>query len=506
MYRWYQNATVCYVYLSDVASHDRTEEFASSRWFTRGWTLQELIAPMSVRFYTRTWEFIGTKSTMCQNLCEITGIETYILTGGDLESVSVARRMSWASRRKTSRVEDIAYCLLGIFDVNIPLIYGEGLNAFQRLQEAIMLKTHDQSLFAWGRLVDSPSGVITDGQVWGVEPLRWKSPEERKPLIGLFADSIELFQSSSEIKPVHRFSHELRREHPPSLISGGVLLGLVLLQDLVNSAMHLDRPAITIPVHFKIAVLLCQIGESEEKLVGLALQHWGEGYSGRTDDLIVLDLVVRTQLFRSMARQRHVLRERPLRLQSRDIVFRRHLTAFEAQGLYRFEAPSGRPGWRRLFWGKCAILRLADELAGQQPVGYFYRVDENSEVSVSFQRFGEYRPGLVGHLYVKVIFTRISHQSSAVASRGGEGGHESPGAVESSDDSSSIVDTQSHLMQTPWDSWALQVRGYPHIFIRVERKELDGGRSGAVDVVDFFMYPEGPEADRARRAIQVTHE
>jgi hypothetical protein len=90
----------------------------------------------------------------------ITRINEHILRGGEMDSISVARRMSWASSRNTSRVEDAAYCLLGIFDINIPLIYGEDHKAFQRLQEAILNATHDQSLFAWGKIVSSPAELI----------------------------------------------------------------------------------------------------------------------------------------------------------------------------------------------------------------------------------------------------------------------------------------------------------------------------------------------------------
>ena len=109
-------------------------------WFTRGWTLQELVAPRNVEFYSTDWRKIATKDELCGLLSSITEIGEHILKGAKLADVSVARRMSWASYTRT---EDIAYCLLGIFDVNLPLIYGEGLKAFRRLQEAIMNTTHD---------------------------------------------------------------------------------------------------------------------------------------------------------------------------------------------------------------------------------------------------------------------------------------------------------------------------------------------------------------------------
>jgi hypothetical protein len=133
MYKWYQNAEVCYVYLSDVASYEDPRElesnFVRSRWFTRGWTLQDLIAPSTVIFFADDWQEIGTKPSLQEVISAITGINANILLGDDLESASVTQRMSWASKRKTARSEDLAYCLLGIFGVNMPMLYGEGERA-----------------------------------------------------------------------------------------------------------------------------------------------------------------------------------------------------------------------------------------------------------------------------------------------------------------------------------------------------------------------------------------
>jgi hypothetical protein len=160
MYRWYKKSSVCYVYLSDVGSsrkdlglYDdlalRTRSQPPPRWYTRGWTLQELIAPADVDFYSSDWTFLGTKLGHMRTLSEFTGIDFYALGGGDLRKLTVARRMSWVSKRKTTVVEDIAYFLLGIFDINMPLLYGEGEKAFIRLQEEIMKISDDQSIFAW---------------------------------------------------------------------------------------------------------------------------------------------------------------------------------------------------------------------------------------------------------------------------------------------------------------------------------------------------------------------
>ncbi|KAI0752616.1 hypothetical protein C8Q80DRAFT_1147293 [Daedaleopsis nitida] len=160
MYRWYRRASVCYAFLADYPTrldHRRMPpeyyegRFRRSRWFSRGWTLQELIAPQVVVFLTSDWEFLGTKASLADRVEQATGIDVLVLTGQkELREVSVARRLSWASRRITSVEEDHAYSLLGIFDINMPTLYGEGSRAFVRLQEEIIKRNPDQSLFAWG--------------------------------------------------------------------------------------------------------------------------------------------------------------------------------------------------------------------------------------------------------------------------------------------------------------------------------------------------------------------
>jgi hypothetical protein len=157
MYRWYANSKVCFAYLVDVESNDWMDGRApwmESRWFTRGWTLQELIAPPTVEFYVKSWDLVGTKNRWARNLSELTGVQENVLETNTLSSASVAQKMSWAARRKTTRKEDMAYCLLGLFDINMPLLYGEGEKAFLRLQEHIAASSTDHSLFAWG----APSG------------------------------------------------------------------------------------------------------------------------------------------------------------------------------------------------------------------------------------------------------------------------------------------------------------------------------------------------------------
>jgi hypothetical protein len=143
MFRWYQNATRCYVYLADVSSHDAASTNPSlqlnhARWFTRAWTLQELIAPLSVEFFTLEGDRIGDKTSLEVQICAITQIAAKALRGSSLYRFTVEERKSWAKGRTATRGEDTAYSMLGIFGIHMPLIYGEGkTNAFRRLNEEI---------------------------------------------------------------------------------------------------------------------------------------------------------------------------------------------------------------------------------------------------------------------------------------------------------------------------------------------------------------------------------
>ncbi|KAI0327204.1 HET-domain-containing protein [Cubamyces sp. BRFM 1775] len=155
MFQWYSSAAVCFAFLEDVDDAgdpaDKDSSFRRSRWFTRGWTLQELIAPREVLFLSKTWTMLGTKQGLADAIEAITGIEhAVLLLEKPLDAISVACRMSWASRRETTRVEDEAYCLLGLFGIRMATTYGEGRNAFIRLQEEILRQIPDQSIFVWG--------------------------------------------------------------------------------------------------------------------------------------------------------------------------------------------------------------------------------------------------------------------------------------------------------------------------------------------------------------------
>jgi hypothetical protein len=149
IFRWFASAARCYVYLADVSSSEGSESpdnpfgwistFQKSRWFTRGWTLQELLAPQFVEFFSREGERLGDKISMQETIHGITGIPTDTLNNSKpLGEYSVAEKMSWAASRYTPRIEDRAYCLMGLFGISMPLLYGEGDLAFQRFQKEIM--------------------------------------------------------------------------------------------------------------------------------------------------------------------------------------------------------------------------------------------------------------------------------------------------------------------------------------------------------------------------------
>ncbi|KAM5365849.1 hypothetical protein ACJA88_012363 [Fusarium oxysporum] len=170
MYRYYQEASICYVYLADIST---ISEISNSRWFTRGWTLQELIAPSSMIFFDKGWRELGTKISLVHVLSQRTNIpESILCDSEELETTSIAQRMSWAADRVTTRKEDGAYSLMGIFGINMPLLYGEGDKAFHRLQVEIMRVSDDHSLFAWkaiaargGLLAPTPAAFRGSGNI-----------------------------------------------------------------------------------------------------------------------------------------------------------------------------------------------------------------------------------------------------------------------------------------------------------------------------------------------------
>ncbi|OJA12257.1 hypothetical protein AZE42_04077 [Rhizopogon vesiculosus] len=185
MYAWYKDSAVCYVYLHDVDHNippDLTSALKGADWFKRGWTLQELLAPDNVYFFAKDWSRIGTKATWAFPLHEITRIRKEILLGIPC-SPSIAERMSWAVGRKTQKIEDRAYSLMGIFGVHMPIIYGEGEKAFRRLQLEIIKSSNDQTIFAWYDSLEYPNPSRQRGLLASApDVFLWKSPH---PLVNI---------------------------------------------------------------------------------------------------------------------------------------------------------------------------------------------------------------------------------------------------------------------------------------------------------------------------------
>ncbi|OIW34304.1 hypothetical protein CONLIGDRAFT_626340 [Coniochaeta ligniaria NRRL 30616] len=214
MYEWYKRAHLCVAILSDVAGteSDPHGEFGKSRWFSRGWTLQELIAPVEVVFYNGTYELIGSRSKLTRSIAAVTSIdEDYLLRFGEGRSLShatVAERMSWAAKRKTTRLEDEAYCLLGIFGVNMPLIYGEGAKAFARLQLEIIKASEDQTIFAWG---------------YNRSVQYWSS-------LGVFAPSVSHFSDCGRLAITRRLQSRQDTNPPFEMTNIGLRINLSLFK------------------------------------------------------------------------------------------------------------------------------------------------------------------------------------------------------------------------------------------------------------------------------------
>jgi len=205
MFQWYRNAEACYAYLSDVHSTENVQirnELHLSQWFTRGWTPQELLAPPSVVFFNSNWLDIGSKASLSPLISRITGVENIF----DFESASVAQKMSWVAERITTRIEDRAYCLMGLFGINMPLLYGEGNDSFLRLQLEILKISDDESIFAWQHPVEKVS-----------EPM------------GLLAPAPRYFRRSGNI-----VRHPFDAERPPYSMTNKGLRMEIIIESIQN--------------------------------------------------------------------------------------------------------------------------------------------------------------------------------------------------------------------------------------------------------------------------------
>ncbi|UKZ77578.1 hypothetical protein TrVFT333_005302 [Trichoderma virens FT-333] len=264
MFRWYHRSTICYAFLSDVPTTEdprkAESKFQRSRWFQRGWTLQELLAPKTMRFYctilitsrrtgaqfgmNQEWHLLGTKGSMSTTIASVTGIpREYLLGIARLHTASIAQRMSWAAHRDTKRKEDLAYCLLGIFDITMPMIYGEGGDqAFFRLQEQIMKVTRDDSILAWGLGSNESSAANTGKAIAG--RVMAKSPAD-------FANSGHIIcrdQSLNYMSSVDISGGGIRAYLPLLITSTGQTVGLLNCGPEKNAQQVVGIPLIELAV------------------------------------------------------------------------------------------------------------------------------------------------------------------------------------------------------------------------------------------------------------------
>ena len=280
MFQWYRDAQVCYAYLCDVPhletgpflGSDNIDAvfpipgilamervtFKASRWFTRGWTLQELIAPPSVAFYSCDWEEIGNKRHLLGLIAGATGIDEKVVSGEKTVSeCTVAARMSWAAPRETTRPEDMAYCLLGIFDINMPLLYGEGTKAFLRLQQYIIRKTEDYSLFCFKVLKET--GPLAH------DPSCYDSPA--------FIRSIDMDPQARTIARHRLRWNDIKLRHrtpsldgceetePPTITTRGLRLSIPILEDPLDKNVYFAYIFCDVPV-----------GNDDETILGLCVE------------------------------------------------------------------------------------------------------------------------------------------------------------------------------------------------------------------------------------------
>jgi hypothetical protein len=281
MFSWYQNATLCFAFLEDVQKEKR-EAFGRSRWFNRGWTLQELLAARHVEFFDQYWRSLGSKRALATDIQRATGIARRAIIHPRLaRQASIAQKMSWASNRETTRPEDIAYCLLGLFDVNMPLLYGEGTKAFIRLQEEIIRRSNDQTIFAWGitnESVESFSEALLaptkedssdeslssgDESIDSLPPIFDFFENGAIKTLSILATLPSDFTQSNSVKVV-RFSSQ---PSPYSMTNQGLEIELHLLPIPLRSANTVSHHG------YYLGVLPCSHGSDRKKRLVIPLYH-----------------------------------------------------------------------------------------------------------------------------------------------------------------------------------------------------------------------------------------
>ena len=280
MFQWYMDSAVCFAFLNDVEpgedARDQNSTFRKSLWFTRGWTLQELIAPTDVVFFVpgeNGWHQIGTKASLANVVTEITNIEEEVLLHRNLRNSSVAKKMSWAANRETTKMEDRAYSLAGIFGVTIAPAYGEGERAFKRLQAEIIKVSNDHSLFAWAYL----PGRSYDGSMLAPSPDCFKYSSD------IYQVDFKEFRSAfcfTENAQEYTITNNGLRIRLPFIIDNTVQ---AVIEQVVRPYQW-EKEASTKKAKRKTirAFLCCKFGEGDKSFVSIPLVHKSIRFSRKT--------------------------------------------------------------------------------------------------------------------------------------------------------------------------------------------------------------------------------
>ncbi|KAL7916804.1 heterokaryon incompatibility domain-containing protein [Trichoderma velutinum] len=487
MFRWYTNAAVCYVLLADVeATSDQAvleERMAKSRWFTRGWTLQELLAPPPEKliFYSSEWARLGSKTDFVDIVSSITRINKPYLQGQDLRHASVAQKMSWAALRQTSRLEDVAYCLLGLFDINMPMIYGEGDRAFIRLQEAIMTSTpDDHSLFAWGPILDETdiaSKIANYSQILLKEPPRPDSATCELELFGLLAASPKDFEHSGNIivsREAARFYKSPDNPNVPTKIGRDAFrLDLPMWDQKVHALYHWKEPNIAQSRVLDYAALLCHFEDdpSSSSCVILPLISNGGWTVSRPRTLCYRR--GRGIIFASVSKKKTISIAPEMQIQFRagDVIFRRMICGSPIQTVgYEMAADT----WYDLDGAIGYLSSSSFQHRYGRLLTLNYKKSDQDErgISIVFHRLA-----VDDQIFIQVIPVNFAGKEQ----------------VQSDDITwyQSTALTQAtpmftHSMALPSDEWHVERSPMPDVYLRAERVAIDG--SGLfVDVMDLLV-------------------
>jgi hypothetical protein len=197
MFHWYRSAAKCYVYLPDVHIDAYSKSVGSSwepafrlsRWFTRGWTLQELLAPPVVEFFSQEGKILGNKTSLKLLIHKTTAIPLEVLSGSRLACFTVKQRLQWKGDRQTRRDEDAWYSLAGVLDVEIAPAYGEGgRSAFKRLMDEVhKLERCTQDIRLTDprddkkRIEESKGGLLADSYRWVLNNTAFRQWHDDQP-------------------------------------------------------------------------------------------------------------------------------------------------------------------------------------------------------------------------------------------------------------------------------------------------------------------------------------